>query len=268
MKQHPLVEMKNVRVNYGAHEVFEGLTLTLPSDRSSAIIGPNGSGKSTLLKLIFRDHFPVENDDSYFRLLGQKTFERDKMRMKMGLVSHDLQSRVDSESTVLQVVVSQYYSSLTTYRHQDYSKEQLETARHYLDSVDIGHLSSSKYSTISTGEQRRCLLARSLIHDPEYLILDEPTAGLDIRLSHQYMELLSEQIASGKKIVMVTHHLEEILPGIDWLVYLKHGKLIDEGARQDLLTEQKISELFDIPVVLNEENGRVRVNVQPEVKIA
>ena len=261
MTSTPLIEMQNVRVKYGPQEVFSGLTLTLPSDRSSAVIGPNGSGKSTLLKLIFRDHYPVQSENSYFRVLGQKTFQRDKLRMRMGLVSHDLQSRVDPESTVLQVVVSQYYSSLTTYRHQTYSKEQIDTARHYLDSVGIGHLSSHLFASISTGEQRRTLLARSLIHSPEYLILDEPTAGLDIKAANQYLETVSGLVASGKKIVLVTHHLEEIVPDIAWFVFLKKGQLIDEGERRELLTDDKISSLFDIDIRLNEDNGRLMVSV-------
>ena len=240
--------MKNVQVKYGATEVFSGLTLTLPPDRSSAIIGPNGSGKSTLLKLIFRDHYPVESEHSSFRILGQKSRERDQLRMKMGLVSQELQSKVDKNSTVLQVVVSQYYSSLTTYVHQSYTDEQIETAQKHLEFIGIGHLSSCRFVEISTGEQRRCLLARALIHDPEYLILDEPTSGLDIKATHHYLETMSKLIAAGKKIVLVTHHLHEILPEIDWFVFLKQGQLMLEGERGKVLTEKNVSDLFEIPV--------------------
>ena len=260
MSKHALIEMRNVQVKYGQYDVFSGLSLTLPQDRSSAIIGPNGSGKSTLLKLIFRDHYPIENEHSSFKILGQKSRERDKLRMKMGLVSHELQSRVDKDSTVLQVVVSQFYSSLTTYVHQSYSDEQIDAAQKHLEFMQIGHLSSCRFVTVSTGEQRRCLLARALIHDPEYLILDEPTSGLDIKATHQYLETMSALIASGKKLVLVTHHLHEILPEINWFVFLKKGQLMAEGERSELVTNKKVSDLFEMPIRLEELDGRLLAN--------
>jgi len=261
MTENALIEMQNVCVKYGQHEVFSGLSLVLPCDQSSAIIGPNGSGKSTLLKLIFREHYPVENEHSNFRILGQKSRQRDQLRMRMGLVSHELQSKVDNESTVLQVVVSQFYSSLTTYVHQSYSEEQIETARKHLDFMGIGHLSSCLFVTVSTGEQRRCLLARALIHDPEYLILDEPTTGLDMKATHQYLETMSELISTGKKMVLVTHHMDEILPEISWFVFLKNGQLVAEGERDQLLTDKNLSDLFEIPVQIRERNGRLATKV-------
>ena len=260
MSNAPLIEMQNVQVRRGKTEVFSSLSLTLPSDRSSAVIGPNGSGKSTLLKLIFRDLYPEANENSIFKILGQLPRERDQLRLRMGLVSHELQTKIDKGSSALQIVVSAYYSSLTTYSHQSYTTEQYETARRYLEFVGIGHLSEQFFVALSTGEQRRCLLARSLIHDPEYLILDEPTSGLDIKATHQYMETMAMLIASGKKIVLVTHHLHEILPEIDWFVFLKDGQLVNEGERTELLTDEKISDLFEIPIQIAEVDGHLTAN--------
>lgn len=261
MTNHALIEMRHVRVKRGKREVFTDLSLTLPQDRSSAVIGPNGSGKSTLMKLIFRQLFPIADENSVFNVLGQSAWEMDKLRKIMGMVSHELQSSVHKNSTVLQVVVSQFYSSLTTYAHQLYSDEQIDMAKSYIDSVGIGHLTDTKFWEISTGEQRRCLLARALIHEPEYLILDEPTSGLDIKATHQYMETMSELISSGKKLILVTHHLEEILPQIDWFVFLKGGQLVAEGERSKMLTEPNLSELFEIPVRLQESAGRLYAKV-------
>lgn len=260
MTQPPLIEMQNVQVRIGRKEIFSELSLTLPPDRSSAVIGPNGSGKSTLLKLIFRDLYPEANENSVFKILGQLPRERDQLRLRMGLVSHELQTKIDKGSSVLQVVVAAYYSSLTTYSHQVYTDEQYDTAKKYLEFVGIGHLADQFFVALSTGEQRRCLLARSLIHDPEYLILDEPTSGLDIKATHQYMEAMSMLVAAGKKIVLVTHHMNEILPEIDWFVFLKDGALVEEGAREDLLTDEKLSSLFEIPIQINDTDGRLTAN--------
>ncbi len=260
MAKTALIEMKNVTVKCGKKAVFSGLTLTLPPDQSCAVIGPNGSGKSTLLKLIFRDLYPAADEHSSFKVLGQSPREMDRLRLRMGLVSHELQSKIHKNSSVFDVVVSQFYTSLTTWSHQSYSTEQVEAAGSAIESAGMGHLSENHFATLSTGEQRRCLLARALIHDPEYLILDEPTSGLDIKATHQYMETMSMLIASGKKIVLVTHHLQEILPEIDWFVFLKDGQLVDEGTRSELLTEEKISDLFEMPIQLKEVNGRLIAN--------
>ena len=263
MVEKALIEMQHVRVKRGAREVFTDLSLTLPADRSSAVIGPNGSGKSTLLKLICRELYPVADENSSFEVLGQSAWEMDKFRQRMGIVSQELQSRVHKDTTALQLVVSQFYSSTTTWAHQSYSAEQIEKAKSLLEFVGIGHKRQNAFAGLSTGEQRRCLLARALIHEPEYLILDEPTSGLDIRATHQYMDTMSGLIDRGKKLVLVTHHLQEILPQIDWFVFLKNGQVFAEGERSQLLTEDYLSDLFDIPIQLEEVGGRLLANTLP-----
>ena len=264
MTNPALLEMQNVRVMYGRHEVFDSLSLVLPSDRCCAVIGPNGSGKSTLLKLISRNLYPVESDTSRFRILGQKPRERDQLRMRMGLVSHELQTKVDIKSTVFDVVIAQFYSSLSTYKHQTYTAEQIEAARSQLDFMGIAHLATSRFVTVSTGEQRLCLLARALIHDPEFLILDEPTSGLDVKATHEYLETMSKLIAKGTKIVLVTNHLHEVLPEIDWFVFLRKGQLIGEGTREEMLTNERVSDLFEISIEIEEADTRFIATVVVE----
>lgn len=250
-----LLEMRNVQVKLGNTEVFSDLSVTLPSDRSSAIIGPNGSGKSTLLKLIFQRISPVAKKDSIFKILGRPASENIQSHVRMSLVSHELQTQIIRESSVLQAVVSAFFSTLTTYAHQSYTDEQYDVAQKYLDFVGIGRQSDKLFSELSTGEQRRCILARALVHDPEFLILDEPTSALDLKATHQYMEVMAMLVAQGKKIVLVTHHLNEIFPQIDWFVFLKEGQVMDEGIRSSLLTDIKISKLFDIPVDIEQHDG-------------
>ena len=257
MTDNYLLEMKNVQVTLGDTEIFSDLSLTLPSDKSSAIIGPNGSGKSTLLKLIIQSLKPEANEQSVFKILGHSPQENVDLRQRMSLVSHELQTQVQGQSSVLQTVVSAYFSTLTTYAHQTYTEQQYDTAQKYLNFVGIGDRSSKRFSELSTGEQRRCLLARALVHEPEFLILDEPTSALDVKATSQYMEVMSMLVARGKKIVLVTHHLNEIFPEIDWFVFLKEGELMEEGNRSSLLTDIKISKLFDMPLKLKEENGFV-----------
>lgn len=261
MTNPALLEMQNVQVKYGRHHVFSDMTLTLPADQCCAVIGPNGSGKSTLLKLISRNLYPVESEFSRFRILGQKPRERDQLRLRMGVVSHELQTKIDKESTIFDVVLSQFYSSLTTYVHQSYTPEQLEAAKSQLEFMGIDHLATARFVTVSTGEQRLCLLARALLHDPEYLILDEPTSGLDMKATDHYLKTMSKLVAKGKKIVLVTHHLHEILPEISWFVFLRNGELVGEGNRGQMLTAEKVSSLFDIPIRLDKENAYVNARI-------
>lgn len=247
-----LIEMCNVRVRRGDNEVFSEISLQLPSDRSSAVIGPNGSGKSTLLKLINRELYPVWDEGARFNILGRSNWRLEDLHQSMGIVSHDLQERVYRDSTVLQVVISQLYASLTTWAHQSYSPEQIALARHLCEELAIGNLLDRSFAALSTGQQRRCLLARALINEPEYLMLDEPTTGLDIKATHQYLQIMDSLIEKGKKLVLVTHHLHEIPPSIDWFVFLKEGEVIAQGNRRDMFNQDMLGKLFDMPIKLHE----------------
>ncbi len=250
-----LIEMRNVRVRRGENEVFSEISLKLPSDRSSAVIGPNGSGKSTLLKLINRELYPIWDENAQFNILGKSSWRVEDLHQCMGIVSHDLQERVYRDSSVLQVVVSQLYSSLTTWAHQTYSPEQIARARALCEELSIGHLLDRPFAALSTGQQRRCLLARALINEPEYLMLDEPTTGLDIKATHQYLQTMDTLIDRGKKLILVTHHLHEIPASIDWFVFLKEGEVIAEGNRQEMFNQDMLTRLFDMPIKLRYLDG-------------
>jgi|MEHZ01.5.fsa_nt_MEHZ011423964.1_2 iron complex transport system ATP-binding protein len=258
MKSSALLEMKNVRVKRGENQVFSNLTMTLPSDRSSAVIGPNGSGKSTLLKLINRELYPIPDSDSELKILGQPLWHVDELRQRMGVVSHEHQSRFFADATVLQVVVSGFYSSVTTWAHQTYSLKQLVSAHAQMESMDINHLSNREIGTLSTGQQRRALFAKALVNDPEFLILDEPTTALDIEATHKYLNIMEGLMDQGKKLVLVTHHLDEVPPQVDWIVLLKQGQVFAEGKREEIITPETLSALFELPLMLEERNGYTR----------
>ncbi|MGZ8366878.1 MAG: ATP-binding cassette domain-containing protein, partial [Nitrospira sp.] len=108
---------------------------------------------------------------------------------------------------------------------------------------------------LSTGEQRRFLLGRALVHDPPVLVLDEPTSGLDLKACFQYLDLLRAQIAKGKTVLLVTHHLHEIPPEIDRVIFLRDGKIVADGAKSALITSDQVSRLFDSQIALVQANG-------------
>jgi iron complex transport system ATP-binding protein len=171
------------------------------------------------------------------------------------MVSHDLQHQYMEHVTGLKVVLSGYYASIGTYGHQDFTYAQIVRARAVMDDLGIGAMTDRRYSAMSTGEQRRCLLARALVHGPSVLVLDEPTSGLDLTATFHYLDLVRGYMRKGKTILLVTHHIHEIPPEIRRVVLLKKGSILEDGEKNAVLSESNLSRLFDCPVTLAYANG-------------
>jgi iron complex transport system ATP-binding protein len=235
--------------------VFADLSLDIAGGCQTAILGPNGAGKSTLLKLLSRELYPVYRDVSYVRLFGKERWNVWELRTQLGIVSHDLQHQYVGDATGTNVILSGYYSSLDVYAHQRFGAEEWEQARRLMDALGVAALQDRLFSEMSTGEQRRFLLGRALIHDPGTLVLDEPTSSLDLKGCFQYIEIVRRLMKAGKTVILVTHHIHEIPPEVSRVVLLKHGKVIADGQKQDILTSEYLTTLFDTPVKLVQENG-------------
>jgi iron complex transport system ATP-binding protein len=157
--------------------------------------------------------------------------------------------------TGLNVVLSGYYASIGIYGHQDFTSDQIARARVVMEELGVEFLADRKFSEMSTGEQRRCLLGRALVHDPTVLVLDEPTSGLDLTATFHYLDLVRGYMKKGKTALIVTHHIHEIPPEVERVVFLKQGKILQDGEKRSILTEAKLSQLFDCPVSLAQANG-------------
>ncbi|MDH5253510.1 MAG: ATP-binding cassette domain-containing protein, partial [Nitrospira sp.] len=176
-------------------------------------------------------------------------------RKRIGIVSHDLQRDYLICAEGLNVILSGFYASNDTYEYQEFSESQIARAHGVMQELGIAPLAGRRFGHLSTGEQRRFLLGRALVHDPPVLVLDEPTSGLDLKACFQYLDLLRGQIRTGKTVLLVTHHLHEIPPEIERLVLLKEGKIVADGPKTVLLNNDRISELFDQRIVLAKANG-------------
>ena len=250
-----LIEIKNVTAYRGETRVFHHLTLDIEAGRNTVILGPNGAGKTTLLKLLARDIYPVAADDSSIRILGRDRWNVWELRAHLGIVSHDLQREYAGYASGLDVVLSGYYSSVGVWAHQHFSDEQRAGARRVLDLLGIGPLKDKLYATMSTGEQRRFLLGRALVSDPDTLVLDEPTSGLDLKACFQYLDTIRALMRAGKTVVLVTHHIHEIPPEITDAILLKGGRVVAAGEKELILTNRALTELFDTPIELVQANG-------------
>jgi len=255
MVSHPLAELANIHLQRGETRVFDGLSLRLDFGESTAILGPNGAGKTSLLKLFASELHPLVRKGSHVRLMGLERWNVWELRHRMGLLSPDLQGDYDAHVRGLEIVLSGLYSSIGTYAHQSFSDADIEHARRLMRDLGIGQLEDKLYGHMSTGQQRRFLLARALIHDPEALILDEPTTGLDLEATIHYLQLMRSLIRNGKTLILVTHHLHEIPPEIGRVVLLKQGRIVADGAKHEVLTSPALSALYDVPVRLVEAEG-------------
>ncbi len=257
MTEPLLIDFHNATIWRGSTRVFEKLNLAIARHERVAILGPNGSGKTTLLKTINRELYPVAAADSWVRILGRETWNVWELRRHIGIVSHDLQQRYPARTTALEVVVSGFFSSIGVHGtlSDRVEPDHVERARVLLERLGIGSMHATPLAEMSTGEQRRCPLARALVHDPDTLIFDEPTTGLDLSASFAYLETLGALASRGLNIVVVTHHLSEIPPDIDRVIVLKQGAVVADGDRASVLTGSLLSEVYETPVRVAEVDG-------------
>lgn len=255
MKPSPLIEIERATVYRGDTCVFTDFSLSLQEGEHVAILGPNGAGKSTFLKLLAGEVHPLPNEATHIRLFGEERWNVWDVRKRLGMVSHDLQHRYMENVIGLKVVLSGYYASIGTYAHQDFSYAQMARAHSVLEELGIGFLTERRFAEMSTGEQRRCLLGRALVHDPTALVLDEPTSGLDLTATFHYLDLVRTHMRKGRTLLLVTHHIHEIPPEITRVVFLKSGTIIQDGEKSVMLTDANLSTLFDCPVAIAQANG-------------
>jgi iron complex transport system ATP-binding protein len=250
-----IIEIKNATIYRGGTEVFRDLSLEISVGSHTAVLGPNGACKSTLLKLLSRELYPVRRDGSYVRLFGQERWSVWELRRQLGIVSHDLHHEYAGHARGIDIILSGYYLSIDIYGYQRFSAEDHERASQIMVELGIATLKDRLFSEMSTGEQRRALLGRALVHDPSTLVLDEPTSGLDLKACFQYLDIVRNLIRAGKTIVLVTHHIHEIPPEVSRVVLLKNGKIIADGKKQDIMTGKNLSHLFGTPVELVQIHG-------------
>ncbi|MEX2122671.1 MAG: ATP-binding cassette domain-containing protein [Woeseia sp.] len=248
----PLLDIHNATIFRGRTQVFDGFSLKIGQHEQVAILGPNGSGKTTLLKVINREIYPVASDDSWVRILGQSNWNVWDLRSRIGIVSHDLQSRYRDRTSALNVVLSGYLASVGVHGMlaDRITGEQKEAARNILADLGVESLADTPLRHMSTGQQRRCLLGRALVHEPDTLILDEPTAGLDLTASFDYLARIRRLVAAGKNIVLVTHLLNEIPPEIERVILIRGGAIVADGPKAEVLTVDNLQKAYGTPLRL------------------
>jgi len=257
MSDAPLIDIRNATIFRGSTRVFDNFNLTIEQHEQVAILGPNGSGKTTLLKVVNREIYPVLRDDSWVRILGRSRWNVWQLRSHIGVVSHDLQTKYRSSISGLDVVLSGYLSSVGIHGilAGRISEAQKSDARQVMHDLGVESLADTPLGKMSTGQQRRCLLGRALVHKPDTLILDEPTAGLDLSASFDYLARIRDLVSNGKNIVLVTHLLNEIPPDIERIVLLREGSIVADGPKEEVLTEDNLQTTYGTLIKLARVDG-------------
>lgn len=250
-----LLSLKNVHVLRGERHALNGLSLSIEAGEHVAILGPNGSGKSTLIKTITRECYPLLRDDSSLRILGKDAWNIFELRSHIGVVSNDLMAACTRDIRGRELVLSGFFGSIGIWPNHEVTPEMEETAAEVMAMLDAERLANRWLDELSSGEARRLLLARALIHKPSTLLLDEPTTSLDLAALHELRGYLRKLAQSGIGILLVTHHLDDIIPEITRVILLRDGRLFGDGNKEQVLRADALSGLFGVPVQVYERNG-------------
>jgi iron complex transport system ATP-binding protein len=234
---------------------LEDVTLKIALGEHVCILGPNGCGKSTLIKTITRECYPVAREGSSMAILGRERWNIFDLRSLLGIVSPDLLACCTTDATGRDVVLSGFFSSARIFPHHHPHPEHLERAEAALQRLGIAHLAERPVARMSSGEAKRTLIARALVHDPQTLLFDEPSNALDIGAQLQLRATMRELAQSGLGILLVTHHVSEIIPEIERVVLLREGRIIADGPKAAILTEENLSSLFGAAVRLGKHDG-------------
>ena len=253
-----IIEFENIDVGYDEKVVLKNINLKIKSGEHFAILGANGSGKSTLMKLIQSQIHPRQTKEFKKEIFGKSRYSIFELKKELGVITNDLHNYFEKEAGYLngfEVVLSGYYSSIGIFTHQDFTKKQIQKAIEVMNFLEIIDLKNKKVSSMSTGQLRKCIVARALIHDPKAFVLDEPTVGLDIKAQINFIKLL-QKISLKSTIILVTHHLEEIFPEIKNVALIYNNTIFKIGKKEDILNSENLSTIFDIKIEVKQKNKR------------
>ena len=260
MSPVPLIDFQNVTVQRGERVVLDGVTLSIAQGEHAAILGRNGSGKSTLIKLISRELYPRQKAEPWsLRILGRDRWRLFELRHHLGLVSNDWMAMCTRDYSGYEIVLSGFFGSVGIWPNHSVTPAMEERAREVMALLEIGHLAERNTNEMSSGEARRILIGRALVHGPQALVLDEPTSSLDLYATHELREILRKLAANGIGILMVTHHLPDIIPEMNRVILMRDGQVVGSGTKAEMLVPGTLSQVFGLPVEVLERDGYYHV---------
>jgi iron complex transport system ATP-binding protein len=247
------MELRHVNVARGERVVLQDVNLKIRTGEHVAILGPNGCGKSTLILTMSCQIYPIFRHGMRVRIFGRERWDLTELRQHFGVVAPglmgtELPGEKTATTTGLNAVIAGFFSASTLWPNLHVTKEMRERAVEALERMDALHLAGRLVGEMSAGEKRRVLIARALVHRPRQLLLDEPSNALDLAAQRELREILRRLACEGTGLLLVTHDLRDILPEIERVILMRGGRILGDGPRTELLTEARLSELFNTPV--------------------
>jgi iron complex transport system ATP-binding protein len=257
-----VIDLQNVVVKRSNREILKAINLSLDASERWVILGPNGAGKTTLLRVLAAQ---IQPSSGKAMILDENLGEVNvfELRTRIGFASSALAAQIPNSESVLNAVMTASYGITGRWR-EEYDAIDERRARRVLAEWQLSEFEDRPIGTLSDGEKKRVQIARSIMTDPELLLLDEPVASLDMAAREQTISLLSgyAMSATAPAMAMVTHHIEEIPAGFTHALLLQDGAVVARGEIASTLTSEAISETFRYPLKVTREDGRFRATAR------
>jgi iron complex transport system ATP-binding protein len=255
-----IVELEHVDVARGQSVVLHDVSLRIDAGEHVVILGPNGCGKSTLLKTMTCECYPLAKEETRVRILGRKRWDLTELKRRMGVVSAELPGRETRKTSGFDAVLTGFFSSSTLWPNLTVTPAMRERAEEIAALVGASGLRDKLVGEMSAGQQRRVMIGRALAGasvdgEVKMLLLDEPSNALDLGAQHDLREMLRGLAARGIAIVLITHHVEDIFPEMQRVVMMREGRIVADGTKSELLTQERLSALFGRELALREREG-------------
>jgi iron complex transport system ATP-binding protein len=261
-----VIDLKNVMFRRGNKEILTNINWSIGKNEHWAILGLNGSGKTSLLNIISAHHFPSEGE---VYVLGNRFGETNlpELRKEIGYVSSSLErfAQMFQNDTVERVIISGKFASFGLYEQP--SSADWERADELLHDFQLSYVQGKRINLLSEGEKRRILIARALMNQPRMLIMDEPCSGLDILSREQFLHTLQVVTKNDCHLVYVSHHVEELMDTITHVLLLKEGKIVAAGKKEDVMTDELLTETYNVPVTIRWDEGRPYLSIKRSVPL-
>jgi iron complex transport system ATP-binding protein len=251
----PFLELEHVNLVRGERRVLHDISLTIHEGEQLALLGPNGCGKSTLMKTMTCELYPLAEPQMRVSLFGRERWDVTELKKRLGVVQGELPGKPMLAISGLEAVITGFFSSSRLWPNLTVTAEMRERAEAMLELVGATSLRGHIFGEMSSGQQRRTLIARALVASAGCLLLDEPSNTLDLTAQRELRETMRALAQQGTTIILITHQVADIIPEMQRVVMMKDGRIVADGGRDELLTEAALSGLFETDVRLIQKDG-------------